>query len=247
MSKRTALLCASVGTLVFSAGSLSPNPSPDPAPHSARCAAASGTSRADADGEQAASLRQLSAAYAPSTPHVSERTLSSGSDSPTSSSRDESSALPPPPPELDASTLWLARAIYSETKLPHEQELVAWVVRNRVETAYRGRRSYRAVVLDPYQFSAFNPGAPKRALYTRLQPEAPRPRWRQALWVARYVRHADGAAYRPFSVETRHFYSERSMRGRAAPGWADRAGFVAPDPGRYAVDERRFRFFEQIS
>ena len=155
--------------------------------------------------------------------------------------------LLPPPADLEESTLWLARAIYSETKLPHEQELVAWVVRNRVETAYRGRTTYRAVVLDPYQFSAFNPGASKRARYTGLQPEAPLPRWRQALWVARYVRHADGAAYRTFSVETRHFYSERSMRGRAAPGWADRAGFVAPDPGRYAVDERRFRFFEQIS
>jgi hypothetical protein len=64
--------------------------------------------------------------------------------------------------------------------------------------------------------------------------------------VARYVRHA-APAYRPFSVETRHFYSERSMRGRAEPYWADGAGFVAPDPGRYAVDERRFRFFKQIS
>ena len=58
-----------------------------------------------------------------------------------------------PPPEPNASTLWLARAIYSETKLPHEQELVAWVVRNRVETAYRGRRSYRAVVLDPGRYA----------------------------------------------------------------------------------------------
>ncbi|WP_279303593.1 cell wall hydrolase [Salinibacter ruber] len=152
-----------------------------------------------------------------------------------------------PPLNLEGSTLWLARAIYSETKLPHEQELVAWVVRNRVETAYRGRRTYRAVVLDPYQFSAFNPGAAKRARYLRLQPEAPLPRWRQALWVARYVRHAEGRAYRPFPVETRHFYSERSMRGRAVPYWAERGGFVAPDPGRYAVDERRFRFFKQIS
>jgi Cell Wall Hydrolase. len=151
------------------------------------------------------------------------------------------------PADLEESTLWLARAIYSETKLPHEQELVAWVVRNRVETAYRGRRTYRAVVLDPYQFSAFNPGAAKRARYLRLQPEAPLPRWRQALWVARYVRHAEGRAYRPFPVETRHFYSERSMRGRAVPYWAERGGFVAPDPGRYAVDERRFRFFKQAS
>ncbi len=43
-----------------------------------------------------------------------------------------------PPQELkkiDNETLWLARCIYSETKRPEEQELVAWVVRNRVEIA----------------------------------------------------------------------------------------------------------------
>jgi len=32
------------------------------------------------------------------------------------------------PGTIKESTLWLARAVYSETKLPHEQELVAWVV-----------------------------------------------------------------------------------------------------------------------
>ena len=238
MSKRTVLLCASVGTLVFTAGSLSPDPTSGPTANSPLHTTASEARRAEAGGDKAASLQKLSAAYAPSTPHASKQDPASGSAS--ASPRKESSKLLPPPADLEAPTLWLARAIYSETKLPHEQELVAWVVRNRVETAYRGRRSYREVVLDPYQFSAFNPGAPKRALYAGLQPEAPLPRWRQALWVARYVRHADGAAYRPFSVETRHFYSERSMRGRAAPGWADRAG-------RYVVDERRFRFFKQIS
>ncbi len=151
-----------------------------------------------------------------------------------------------PPTDLEEPTVWLARAIYSETKLPHEQELVAWVVRNRVETAYRGRRSYREVVLDPYQFSAFNPGTEKRSFYRRLRPEAPLPRWRQALWVARYVRHA-APAYRPFSIETRHFYSERSMRDRTVPYWADGAGFVAPDRSRYVVDERRFQFFKRAS
>lgn len=44
--------------------------------------------------------------------------------------------------------LWLARTIFSETKRPHEQELVAWVVRNRVETGYRGNATYEAAVLD---------------------------------------------------------------------------------------------------
>ncbi|WP_263786153.1 cell wall hydrolase [Salinibacter grassmerensis] len=242
MSKRTILLCASVGTLVFSAGSVSPNSGPELGLDASQHASVSETSPAGDSGGEAPSLQQLSAAYAPSTPHASGPAPRSEADSP----QEESSALLPTPANLEESTLWLARAIYSETKLPHEQELVAWVVRNRVETAYRGRRTYRAVVLDPYQFSAFNPGSSKRALYRRLQPEAPLPRWRQALWVARYVRQA-APAYRPFSIETRHFYSERSMRGRAAPYWAERGGFVAPERSRYAVDERRFRFFKQIS
>jgi len=239
MSKRTILLCASFGTLVFSAGSVSPAPPlPDPTANSAVLTPAPEETKVESEAPPS-SFQRLAAAYAPSSAPGS--TSPSGLDE-----QDDDAVLPPPPTDVTEPTLWLARAIYSETKLPHEQELVAWVVRNRVETAYRGRRSYRDVVLDPYQFSAFNPESEKRAFYRRLRPEAPLPRWRQALWVARYVRHA-APAYRPFSVETRHFYSERSMRGRAMPHWAESARFVAPDPGRYVVDERRFRFFKQIS
>lgn len=149
------------------------------------------------------------------------------------------------PTEVDSATLWLARAVYSETKLPHEQELVAWVIRNRVETGYRGKTSYRSVVLDPYQFSAFNPGSPKRSFLLRLTPETELSGWQQALWVAHYVRHAD-PAYRPFSVETRHFYSERSMKGQEIPYWVDGFRFVSPG-WNLSVNERRFRFYEKIS
>ena len=228
---------------MFSAGSVSPAPPlPDPSAASAVFTPASEEARPEASASSS-SFQQLAAAYAPSSAQESGPSSDSVS---RLNDRHDDTVLLPPPTDLEESTLWLARAIYSETKLPHEQELVAWVVRNRVETAYRGGQSYREVVLDPYQFSAFNPGTEKRSFYRRLRPEAPLPRWRQALWVARYVRHA-APAYRPFSVETRHFYSERSMRGRAEPYWADGAGFVAPDPGRYAVDERRFRFFKQIS
>jgi len=147
--------------------------------------------------------------------------------------------------EVDEPTLWLARAIYSETKLPHEQELVAWVVRNRVETGYRGESTYREVVLDPYQFSAFNPGSSKRHFYTSLTPDTRLSSWQQALWIAHYVRHAD-PAYRPFSVETRHFFSERSMRDERFPFWASHEQFVAPSLS-YEVDERRFRFYKEVS
>lgn len=152
---------------------------------------------------------------------------------------------PEPAMDIDEETLWLARAIYSETKRPHEQELVAWVIRNRVETAYRGQTTYRGVILDPYQFSAFNPNATNRAFFMGLTPDIAIPQWRQSLWIAHYVRHADPSA-RPFSMETRHFFSERSMQRRPVPIWADQRQFVPPRLP-YEVEEDRFRFYEKIS
>ncbi|WP_243663594.1 cell wall hydrolase [Rhodothermus marinus] len=80
-----------------------------------------------------------------------------------------------PPEAIDSETLWLARVIYSETKRPEEMELVAWVVRNRVETRFRGKATYRDVVLDPFQFSAFIPYNPRRQYYMRLTPHSRRP------------------------------------------------------------------------
>ncbi len=153
--------------------------------------------------------------------------------------------LPPVPPEaIDSETLWLARVIYSETKRLEEMELVAWVVRNRVETRYRGRTTYRDVVLDPFQFSAFIPYNPRRYYYMRLTPYSKAPGWQQALSIAYYVRFAD-TTHRPFSIRTRHFYSEQSMTGRLLPVWAE--GVHPVQPMRYRVDERRFRFYEDIS
>jgi len=149
------------------------------------------------------------------------------------------------PEEVDAETLWLARVIYSESKYPEEQELVAWVVRNRVETRYRGRTTYRDVVLDPFQFSAFNIDNPKRDHYISLSPWSRARGWQRALSIAHHVRRAD-STMRPFSVETRHFYSEISMVGREYPTWAVGLEPVTPER-RYRPDARRFRFYEGIS
>ena len=152
-------------------------------------------------------------------------------------------ALAPRPGEtlpIDAETLWLARCIYSESDRPHEQELVAWVVRNRVATGYRGKRTYEGVVLDPKQFSAFNAGAPRRGFYLGLRPESQAPGWRRALLIAAYVRHAPWSR-RPFDVRVRHFYSEVSMVGRRHPTWA--IGETPVRPNRpYVLDPYRFRF-----
>ncbi|MDX1548490.1 MAG: cell wall hydrolase [Rhodothermales bacterium] len=147
-------------------------------------------------------------------------------------------------PSIDSETLWLARCIYSETKRPEEQELVAWVLRNRVETGYRGARSFQEAVLDPYQFSAFNPGTRTRRHYTRLTPTSTAKGWQRALRIAYEVKRMP-EELRPFSPETRHFYSEQSMRGGRTPKWA-----VGKRPVRPArdllLDARRFRFYERI-
>ncbi|GAB5533798.1 MAG: cell wall hydrolase [Rubricoccaceae bacterium] len=140
--------------------------------------------------------------------------------------------------------LWLARCIYSETKREHEQELVAWVVRNRVETGYRGQSTYESVVLDPYQFSAFNPGSSKRRLFTTLTPTSNSASFQQALEVAHAVYYAPSTT-RPFPKTTRHFYSERSMRGGRAPTWAE--GERPVTPVKHRVDPKRFRFYSGLA
>lgn len=151
---------------------------------------------------------------------------------------------PEPEPAVDSTeVLWLARIIYSETKQPHEQELVAWVVRNRVETGYRGKRTYRDVVLDPWQFSAFNRNSPKRSHYVSLEHNSGAAGFKTALEIAQRVANAD-SELRPFGLTTRHFYSERSMRGRRQPSWAYNKRPVKL--GR-DVDPRRFRFYADIA
>lgn len=140
--------------------------------------------------------------------------------------------------------LWLARAIYSETKRSHEQELVAWTIRNRVETNYRGKSTYESVVLDPWQYSAFNENSPKRHHYVTLEATSTAKGFESALRVAHAVYHAADAD-RPFDPTTRHFYSERSMVGGQTPAWA-----VGQQPVHLAdhdVDPRRFRFYAAIA
>lgn len=154
----------------------------------------------------------------------------------------ESAAFDITDDEIKEDVLWLARVIYSETKRPDEQELVAWVVRNRVETGYRGANTYREAVLDPWQFSAFNLNSPKRRHYSRLGFDSRASGWQTALYIAYDVLNSP-AYERPFPVETRHFYSEQSMRGRTSPNWANGQRPVSLDR---QIDPKRFRFYSEI-
>ena len=146
--------------------------------------------------------------------------------------------------DVSEDVLWLARVIYSETKRPHEQELVAWTVRNRVETGYRGKTTYRSTVLDPWQYSAFNANSPKRHHYTTLSATATAKGFQTALQIAHRVYHAP-AYERPFERTTRHFYSERSMVGGQAPNWA--VGKKPVELAGHDIDPRRFRFYAAIA
>jgi hypothetical protein len=138
--------------------------------------------------------------------------------------------------------LWLARCLYSETQKPREQRLVAWVVRNRVETEFRGK-TYREVVLNPAQFSAFNRPSPRRRYILNLDLESPSAAWKQALDIAYEVYAADPDD-RPFPITTRHFYSPISMSTGSPPHWTrDHEPIPA---SRLGIDSARFQFYDGI-
>lgn len=139
--------------------------------------------------------------------------------------------------------LWLARCIYSESNRPEEQRLVAWVVRNRVETRYRGD-TYREVVLEPRQFSAFNRPTPRRDLILSLTPQATTPGWQQALRIALEVFQAPPST-RPFPITVRHFYSPISMPTHDPPPWAQAAP-PYQGPAVAHIDPQRFQFFDGV-
>ena len=138
--------------------------------------------------------------------------------------------------------LWLARCIYSESDRKHEQEVIAWVVRNRVETEYRGS-NYREVVLEPLQFSTFNKPSPRRAYILSLNQSSTSAAWLQALSIALDVYEADPIE-RPIPSETRHFYSPVSMVGNRTPAWAKKS--TPLDVADLDIDPNRFLFYEDI-
>jgi len=86
------------------------------------------------------------------------------------------------------SVLWMTRAVLSETADPREMVYVANVIRNRVDMRYRGATSVREVVLDSYQFSAFNPGRSTRWRYINMDAETYRGYvWEEAWSASRFV------------------------------------------------------------
>ena len=135
--------------------------------------------------------------------------------------------------------------MYSETNRLDEQELIGWVVRNRLETNYRGHTSIKSIILDPFQFSAFHPRRRSARYYSNLNWLSNEPDWPKTLALAYYVLHAN-SSFRPFPKNVRHFYSEQALaETKAAPDWS--VDLVPVQPARtFALDTNRFRFYANV-
>ncbi|MCK5027689.1 MAG: cell wall hydrolase [Candidatus Pacebacteria bacterium] len=137
--------------------------------------------------------------------------------------------------------LWLARAIYSETKDEKEMYLIAWVIRNRVENHYWNDCTYEAVVNRPKQFSGLNSTDPQYKHNMSLTHGHTYITWQTALEVAENVYYAESSK-RPFSKYIQHFYSPEVVE---APEWAEheKLAFVSHDTNDGTV---RFAFYKEI-
>ena len=137
--------------------------------------------------------------------------------------------------------LWLARVLYSETKIAEEMRLVGWVVRNRVETGFRGQ-TYKQVAMSEKQFSGLTPGEAGYDRNINLDYEHTRNRsWVTALTIAEEVYDADPAS-RPFPKTVRHFYSPHAV---SAPSWVD-AGVLHLRIEASDGSHSRFAFYEGV-
>jgi len=137
--------------------------------------------------------------------------------------------------------LWLARIMYSETKRASEQELIGWVVRNRVDTGYTGR-TYEDVAKHSAQFSGLHPYDNRYEHNISRWYASEGQSWQGALKLAKEVYFADDSE-RPLALTTRHFYSPEAVT--RTPAWAknQQAVQVIKDPETNRV---RFALYDKV-
>ncbi|HKV10722.1 MAG TPA: cell wall hydrolase [Thermoanaerobaculia bacterium] len=149
---------------------------------------------------------------------------------------------------MRAEAEWLALCLASESNEPREWPLIAWVIRNRVESA-RYPETYRGVVLQPKQFSYFNAltAGPENRSLELIWTEAMkgyagdiyRRHSEELTACARAVIQAPNWR-RPFGPDVMHYYSPISMKPRgSAPAWAPKAKRLFTPSG---IDPQRFVF-----
>lgn len=120
--------------------------------------------------------------------------------------------------------LWLARVLYSETKLAHEMPYIGWVVRNRVELGHRafdyeaGVNNYKGASLARSQFSGLHPRLDRNAVHNLSMDYGMvgNPAWDNALDIAESIYYSDGSD-RVLSQRVVYFYSPTVI---SPPNWA---------------------------
>lgn len=137
--------------------------------------------------------------------------------------------------------LWLARIMYSETKRAEEQELIGWVVRNRVDTGYTGR-TYEDVAKHSAQFSGLHPYDRRYEHNISRWYSSGGESWETALELAKEVYFADESE-RPLALTTRHFYSPHAVS--RTPAWArdQEAVQLIKDP---KTNQVRFALYDKV-
>lgn len=145
--------------------------------------------------------------------------------------------------QIERDVLLLARAVYSETKKEKNGEMVkvACVIRNRVETEYRGT-TYEEVIFAKNQFSGFSPWDKQYWVNMTMDYSDTNSAWRNALKVSEMVyEYGDLLCHYPKTV--RHFYSPIAVS--KTPNWA-----LGREPYEiiYASDGRavRFAFYDGV-
>lgn len=136
----------------------------------------------------------------------------------------------------DPETLWLARAVYSETDDSLEQTYVAQVIRNRVDIRFEGDSTFKDVILKPYQFSAFNPGYERKWMIMNLSiTDVNNKIFMNAYEVSVNTRMMDSTEFKGT-----HFYSPISME---PPFSRPQFSYIIPRLETGEIDKSRFRFF----
>lgn len=162
---------------------------------------------------------------------------------------------------------WAGLCALTETNRVEEQECVLWVIRNRVESP-RFPNTYEGVILQPKQFSAFNPyttGAVRshwppemrQAYAERVFDDVSGYRCRLLLASVHLAEKVLNLPRHPprqeetlepdngLSSDVLHYYSPVSMEPPgSAPAWAKSAKRLFTPAG---INPRRFVFAEGVS
>ena len=147
-------------------------------------------------------------------------------------------ALPPVQAESEKDLkeiLWLARAVYSESKLAQDQRLVACAVRYRVESGKWGDE-YQDVVLAKSQFSGLHPYVWNAQYAHNISRTfvSTGDAWKSAVIISKKVYYANSVkdACPELPANTMHFYSPQSIT--QTPLWAHDEKLVYSAGTRFA-------------